>query len=238
MPSPARLHCRRRNPVFKPAGSEDENASLTVLILDDHPIVRFGITQLLKPIPCMRVVADTASCAAARDRLAKATPDLLLMDMALREGCAHELIMRISEEGLRTRVLVYSAEAHDATVLDAVRCGVHGYITKDAEPERLCEAIRVVAGGGFYLDPAIASKVIGLVGRKQERRTPRSRELTPREVAVLRGLAAGLRNSEIASDLFITERTVKYHITSMFSKLRARNRTQAVKIAIQNGLIK
>jgi DNA-binding NarL/FixJ family response regulator len=123
-------------------------------------------------------------------------------------------------------------------VLEAVRCGVHGYITKDAEPERLCEAIRVVAGGDFYLDPAIASKVIAQVGRKHERRARPSRELTPREVAVLYRLAAGMRNSEIASDLFITERTVKYHITSMFNKLQARNRTQAVKIAIQNGLIK
>jgi DNA-binding NarL/FixJ family response regulator len=102
----------------------------------------------------------------------------------------------------------------------------------------LCEAIRVVAGGDFYLDPAIASKVIATVGRKHERRARYGRELTSREVAVLHRLATGMRNSEIASDLFITERTVKYHITSMFNKLQARNRTQAVKIAIQNGLIK
>ena len=99
-------------------------------------------------------------------------------------------------------------------------------------------ALRAVAGGDFYLDPAIASKVIAQVGRKHERRSRRTRELTVREVAVLQRLAAGMRNSEIASDLFIAERTVKYHITSMLNKLRARNRTQVVKIAIQNGLIK
>jgi DNA-binding NarL/FixJ family response regulator len=115
---------------------------------------------------------------------------------------------------------------------------VHGYITRDADPGRLCDALRVVAGGDFYLDPAIASKVIAQVGRKHERRARRSRELTVREAAVLHRLAAGMRNREIASELFITRRSVKYHITSMFNKLQARNRTQAVKIAIQNGLIK
>jgi len=217
---------------------DGSDAKLSVLILNDHPIIRYGLVQLLTSLAGMRVVGDTGSCATARERLDSMKPDLLLLDMELKEGCAQTLIQKIIEENLNTRVLVYSARSHDAHVLDAVRCGAHGYITKDAEPELLCEAIRVVAGGDFYLDPAIASKVIAQVGRKHERRARRGRELTEREVAVLHRLAAGMRNSEIASDLFITERTVKYHITSMFTKLQARNRTQAVKIAIQNGLIK
>ena len=210
----------------------------SVLILDDHPIIRYGLAQLLSSRPGLRVVGETGSCAAARERLESTKIDLLLMDMDLKEGCAQALIRKIIEENLATRVLVYSARSHDAQVLEAVRCGVHGYITKDAEPERLYQAILVVAGGAFYLDPAIASKVIGQLGRKHERRARRSRELTGREVAVLQRLATGMRNSEIAGELFITERTVKYHITSMFNKLRARNRTQAVRIALQNGLIK
>jgi DNA-binding NarL/FixJ family response regulator len=220
------------------AGPEGRTAPLSVLILDDYPIIRYGIAHLLASRSDMRVVAETGSCAIARERLDTAKPDLLLMDMDLREGCAPALILTIIKANLDTRVLVYSALSHDVHVLEAVRYGAHGYITKNAEPERLCEAIRVVARGGFYLDPAIASKVIAQLGRKHERRAQRSRELTAREVAVLHHLAAGMRNSEIARELFITERTVKYHITSMFSKLRARNRTQAVKIAIQNGLIK
>jgi len=223
---------------FRRADPDGSDAPLSVLILDDQPIIRYGLVQLLSSRPGMRVVGETGSCAAALERLDSTKTDLLLMDMDLKEGCAQTLIQKILEKNYVTRVLVYSALAHDAHVLEAVRCGVHGYITKDAEPERLYQAILVVAGGAFYLDPAIASKVIGEVGRKHERRARRSRELTAREVAVLQRLAAGMRNSEIAGDLFITERTVKYHITSMFNKLRARNRTQAVKIALQNGLIK
>jgi DNA-binding NarL/FixJ family response regulator len=226
------------NTVDQRAGTAGTRAALSVLILDDHPIIRYGIAQLLSSQPGMRVAGATDSCATAWERLETARPDLLLMDVELREGCAHTLILRINEGSLDTRVLVYSAKAHDAHVLEAVRCGAHGYITQYAEPGRLCEAIRVVAAGGFYLDPAIASKVIAQLGRKHERRARPSRELTPREIAVLHRLAAGMRNSEIAVDLYITERTVKYHITSMFNKLRARNRTQIVKIAIQTGLIK
>jgi len=220
------------------AGPDGSGAPLSVLILDDHPIIRYGLVQLLSSRSGLRVVGETGSCATALEWLDSTKTDLLLMDMELKGGCAQTLIQKIIEENLATRVLVYSARVHDAHVLEAVRCGVHGYITKDAEPERLYQAILVVAGGAFYLDPAIAWKVIGEVGRKNERRVRRSRELTGREAAVLQRLAAGMRNSEIASDLFITERTVKYHITSMFNKLHARNRTQAVKIALQNGLIK
>jgi DNA-binding NarL/FixJ family response regulator len=219
-------------------GPDGLDVPLSVLILDDHPIIRYGLVQLLSSRSGMRVVGETGSCAAALERLGSTKINLLLMDMDLKEGCAQTLIEKIIEKNLATRVLVYSAKLHDAHVLEAVRCGVHGYITKDAELEQLYQAVLVVAGGNFYLDPAIASKVIGWMGRKHERRASPARELTGREVAVLQRLAAGMRNSEIAGDLFITERTVKYHITSMFNKLRARNRTQAVKIALQNGLIK
>jgi len=214
------------------------SAPLSVFILHDHPMVRYGITRMLASRSDMRVAGETRSCAVALKALETAPPDLLLMDMELREGGAPGLILKINEHNLRTRVLVYSAQSHESHVLEAMRCGAHGYVTSDAGPGQLCEAMRVVAGGEFYIDPAIASKVVATVGRKHERRARVSRELTPREVAVLHRLAAGMRNSEIASDLYITERTVKYHITSMFNKLRARNRTQAVKIAIQHGLIK
>ena len=220
------------------AWQDNSGALLSIFILDEHPIVRYGLVQLLTSRPGLRVVCETGSCTTIYERLDDVKPDLLLLDMELKEGCAQALIQKIIEENLHTRVLVYSARSHNAQVLEAVRCGAHGYITKDAEPERLCEAIRVVTGGDFYLDPAIASKVIAQVGRKHERRARCGRELTARETAVLHCLATGMRNSEIASDLFITERTVKYHITSMFNKLQARNRTQAVKIAIQSGLIK
>lgn len=223
---------------FQPAQPVSGKAPLSVFILHDHPMVRYGIASLLATRTDLRLAGQTRSCASALRALDAEPPDLLLMDVELQDGGAPALILKINESKLRTRTLVYTAQAHESHVLEAMRCGAHGYLTGNASPEQLCEAMLVVAGGEFYIDPAIASKVVASVGRKNERRARVSRELSPREVAVLHRLAAGMRSSEIARDLYITERTVKYHITSLFNKLRSRNRAQAVKIALQNGLIK
>ena len=227
-----------------------ESDKLSILIVDAHPIVRYGITRLLEDEPDMCTIASVSDYATAREILQNMTPVLMLMDMqqgtdcvnrddcAYRDDCANRLAMSVSELGLATRILVYSAQIEDWQVMDALRHEVHGYITKNAEPAHLCEAIRVVAGGGSYIDPLVASKVIGHVGRINERRSSKSRQLTPRESAVLKGVASGKRSREIAAELYITERTVKYHLSSMFSKLRVHNRTEAVTDAFEHGLIK
>lgn len=211
---------------------------LSILIVDDHPIVRYGITRLLEDELDMHIIAAVSDCETAGGILRNEAPVLLLMDMQLQDGCAHNLVMKVGELGLDTRILVYSAQIEDWQIVDALRHEVHGYITKNAEPVNLCEAIRVVAEGGSYIDPSIASKVIGQVGRTNERRSPQSRHLTERESAVLKGIASGKRSREIAVELYITERTVKYHLSSMFSKLRVHNRTEAVTYAFEHGLIK
>ena len=208
------------------------------MIVDDHPIVRYGIMHLLEAEPGMHIATDISNCFMAWEILRKNAPNLLLMDVELKDGCAHTLMMKIGEQGIDTRILVYSAQTEDWQILDALRHGAHGYITKNAEPDRLCEAVRMVGEGGFYIDPAIASKVIGQVGRIHERRSPRSRQLTPRESAVLKGIATGKRNQDIAAELYITERTVKYHLSSMFNKLQVQNRTEAVRYAFEHGMIK
>ena len=223
---------------FQPPRPVGRKASSSVFIIHDHPMVRYGIASLLATRSDLRLAGQTRSCASMLETLDAEPPDLLLMDLEMQDGDAPAIIVKINESHLRTRTLVYSAQAHESQVLEAMRCGAHGYLTSNASPEQLCEAMRVVAGGEYYIDPAIASKVVARVGRKHERRARARRELSQREVEVLHLLAAGMRNSEIARDLYITERTVKYHITSMFNKLRARNRTQAVQIALQYGLIK
>ena len=210
---------------------------MPVLLVDDHPIVRYGIMRLLEGELNKHVVADNSSCKTAEGILRKHAPVLLLMDMQLRNGCAHTLIMKAMKLCPATRILVYSAQAEDHQIIDALRHGVHGYVTKDAEPDRLCEAISVVGEGGSYIDPSIASKVIGHVGRINERRTLNSRQLTQRESAVLKGIASGKRSRDIAVDLYISERTVKYHLSSIFSKMRVHNRTEAVRYAFERGLI-
>ena len=162
----------------------------------------------------------------------------VLERLELEEGNACELIAKINQDGVDSRVVVYTAHEQDACVLEALRNGASGYILKGSRQERLVDAIRTVAAGGAYLDPAVASKVMGRLGPAKDSHSPLGRELTKREGVVLRELASGRSNKEIANRLFITERTVKYHINSLFTKLRARNRTQALRAAIEQGLIK
>lgn len=211
---------------------------ISILIVDDNPIVRYGIRQLLERETDIQVTAETSSCHAAWDILSTSSPHMILIDVDLKDGCGHRLIAKVSKAVLKTKILVYSAQTGELQIIQTLRNGAHGYLTKDAEPNGLLVAIRAIALCGSYIDPAISSKVIGQLGRVHERRTSKSRRLTWREFAVLQGIATGKRNRDIASDLFITERTVKYHLSSMFAKLRVSNRTEAVKYAFEHGFIK
>jgi len=230
------MHENHPVPLLGSAGPREK--AITILIVDDNPMVRYGIRRLLEQKTRIQITAESSSCQAAWGILGSNSPCVLLIDIDLKDGCAHKLIARVVKEAPQTRILVYSAQAGDLQIIQALRSGAHGYLTKDAEPDGLLEAIRAIVQSGSYLDPAISSKVIGQLGRAQERRVSRSRHLTQRESAVLQGVALGKRNRDIASDLFITERTVKYHLTSMFAKLRVSNRTEAVKYAFEHGFIK
>ena len=160
-----------------------------------------------------------------------------LVDLMLEDGTACDLMQKLQAKGLAAQILVYSAHTAEAKVLETLRAGASGYIIKGSSPQRLIDAINTVAKGGSYLDPAIASGVMGRVGRTKERRASHSRELTERETTVLNALVQGKRNKDIAGELFITERTVKYHVNALFTKLRVQNRTQAVTAAIEQGLV-
>jgi len=212
--------------------------TISILILDDNPMVRYGIRQLCEQQTGLEMIAEASSCQMAWNMLESKKPRVLLMDIDMKDGCAHKLIAKVVREAPETRILVYSARSGELQILQALRSGAHGYLTKDVEPDGLLDAIHAIAHSGSYLDPAISSKVIGQLGRVQERRTSNSRRLTQRETAVLQGIATGKRNRDIATDLFITERTVKYHLSSMFAKLQVRNRTEAVKYAFEHGFIK
>lgn len=215
----------------------EKELPVTVLVVDDHPVVRMGVCMLLAQDSRMRVVGEASSCAQAWDMLHGLRPDIVICDLMLADGDACDLIRKLQVEDLDWQVIVYTAHTGEAKVLEALRAGASGYIVKGSEPERLVDAIRTVGQGGSYLDPAIASQVIGRVGRAQERRSAHSRELTDRESTVLKGLVQGKCNKDIAGELFITERTVKYHVNGLFTKLRVKNRTQAVREAIAQGLV-
>jgi len=212
-------------------------ATLSVLVVDDHPVVRMGVSMVLAAESGLRVVGEASSCAEAWGMLLKLRPDVVLVDLMLEDGNACDLMQKLQAKGLAAQILVYSAHTGEAKVLETLRAGASGYIIKGSTQQRLIDAIHTVAGGGSYLDPAIASQVMGRLARSQERRSPHSRELTERESTVLEALVQGKRNKDIAGELFITERTVKYHVKALFTKLRVQNRTQAVRAAVEQGLV-
>ena len=212
-------------------------ATLSVLVVDDHPVVRMGVSMMLAAESGLRVVGEASSCAEGWRMLLKLRPDVVLVDLMLEDGTACDLMQKLQAKGLAAQILVYSAHTAEAKVLETLRAGASGYIIKGSAQQRLIDAIHTVAGGDSYLDPAIASQVMGRLGRTQERRSPHSRELTERESTVLEALVQGKRNKDIAGELFITERTVKYHVNALFSKLRVQNRTQAVRAAFEQGLV-
>ena len=205
----------------------DDSRSIEIVVVDDFPVVRHGICDLLASQQGFKVVGD-AEDGIDGLRMTKATqPDILLLDLELNaQQYSYDFISKIVSGYPTTKVVVYTGYYSENLVLEAIRCGASAYVIKSSHLDRLYEAIRAVAGGGSYLDPGITSLVIGKIGRRQDRRTPNSRELV-----------SGKRNREIAENLFISERTVKYHIKSMFAKLHAKSRTEVVKIAIRNGFV-
>jgi len=212
-------------------------ATLSVLVVDDHPVVRMGVSMMLAAESGLRVVGEASSCAEGWRMLLKLRPDVVVVDLMLEDGTACDLMQKLQAKGLAAQILVYSAHTAEAKVLETLRAGASGYIIKGSAQQRLIDAIHTVAGGDSYLDPAIASQVMGRLGRTQERRSPHSRDLTERESTVLEALVQGKRNKDIAGELFITERTVKYHVNALFTKLRVQNRTQAVRAAFEQGLV-
>jgi DNA-binding NarL/FixJ family response regulator len=220
-----------------PRTTDEDNEPVSVLVVDDHPVVRLGVSMMLAQESGLRVVGEASGCAQAWDMLLGLRPDVILGDLMLEDGNACDLMQKMQAEGIAGQVLVYTAHSGEAQVLETLRAGASGYIIKGSTPQRLIDAIHTVARGDSYLDPAIASQVMGRLGRANERRAPHSRELTQRESTVLNALALGKRNKDIAGELFITERTVKYHINGLFTKLRVSNRTQAVRAAVEQGLV-
>ncbi len=217
-------------------GSESPSRHTRIMIADDHPVVRFGIASLLEGQADFDVVDQAASCEELCRKAKDVGADVVLLDLEMSDACGVEALRRLKEGNPNSRVLVFTAYDDDSHVLGAIELGADGYVVKGATQERLCEAIRTVRRGGMYLDPSVAWKVTAQL-RNTSTRARQSSPLTKREWSVLRCLAAGKRNKEIANELYISERTVKFHIGSLMAKLGAGNRTEVVKIAVQKKLI-
>ncbi|MCL4289899.1 MAG: response regulator transcription factor [Thermoleophilia bacterium] len=211
--------------------------SIRVLVADDQSMVRAGFRLLLSGEDDIEVVAEASNGLEAVDKAARFHPTVILMDIRMPELDGLEATRRILAADEAARVLILTTFDLDEYVYEALCAGASGFVLKDDPPEQLLAAIRTVAGGEALLSPAITRRVIEQFTRLRPPAPPKGiEELTERELDVFRLIARGLSNAEIGQELFISDTTVKTHITHILGKLRLRDRVQAVVLAHQTGL--
>jgi NarL family two-component system response regulator LiaR len=208
---------------------------IRVFIADDHAIVRKGIRAVLEIVPDIEVIGEAENGRDAVHCVEELEPDVILMDLVMPEMDGIEAILRIKERQPEARILVLTTFAGEDKVFPAIKAGALGYHLKDSRPEDLAQAIRQVYRGESSLHPIIARKVLEELARPSSR-PPTPDPLTQREVEVLRLVAQGLENPEIAEKLVITEATVRTHVSNITGKLHVASRTQAALYALREGI--
>lgn len=230
-----------------------EKATIRILLADDHPIVREGLRAVLETQPDFEVVGMPEQAANGEEalRLSESLqPDILLLDLEMPVMDGVETIRRLHAHSSHPqssrqspRIIAFTAFDNDERIIAALEAGANGYLLKGAPREEIFNAIRVTMQGGSLLQPVIASKLLRHMGQHPQghgyasSQQPLYETLTERELEVLALLAQGMPNKEIATHLVISERTAKFHVSSIMGKLGATNRTEAVSLAAQRGLI-
>jgi DNA-binding NarL/FixJ family response regulator len=211
--------------------------TIKVLVADDQSMIRAGFRMLLSGEEGIEVVAEASNGLEAVDKAARFEPTVILMDIRMPELDGLEATRRILAADDTARVLILTTFDLDEYVYEALRAGASGFVLKDDPPEQLIAAIRTVAAGDALLSPTVTKRVIRQFSRLSRPSPPKELgELTERELDVFRLIARGLSNDEIGRELFISETTVKTHVTHILQKLELRDRVQAVVLAYQTGL--
>jgi NarL family two-component system response regulator LiaR len=202
---------------------------IQIALVDDHRVVTRSLKAYLESFPDFEVVGIAASGEELLNHLSEWRPQIVLLDLLMPGGWdGIETTRRILEHSPDVRVIALTASLDEPRMMGVLRAGAAGYIRKDAEPETLLAAVRAVARGKTYIDPSVARQALGAAPRE---------ELTARETEVLRRLAQGLSNKEIAETLSISEETVKTHVSNVLAKLDAENRAQSIVQALKRGLL-
>jgi DNA-binding NarL/FixJ family response regulator len=207
---------------------------IRILVADDHPMLREGLVAVLSTQPDFDVIGEAADGAEVV-RLAEALrPDVILLDLEMPDVDGVAALEGLRDAGSEARAVVFTAYDTDERILRSLRAGARGYLLKGASRQEIFDAVRTVHAGGSLLEPGVTTRLLDHV---REGGAP-TEPLTPRELEVLALISEGLHNSEIAGRLFVTERTVKFHVSSILAKLGADNRTEAVALAARRGLIR
>ena len=211
-----------------------------VLVADDQALVREGLMTLLQATPGIEPVADAADGAEVVRLAARHRPDVILMDLRMPNVDGVQATREIRAAQPEIEIVVLTTHADEASILDALRAGARGYLTKDAGIQEIARAVHAAAAHQSLLDPVVQAKLLEAVGAAAPAPAPAPRslpdELTPREAEVLSLIARGLSNREIAAHLVVSEATVKTHVNHVFAKIGARDRAQAVHYAYTHDL--
>ncbi len=207
---------------------EDAEPRIKILIADDHPVVREGLTAMIQRQPDMHVVAEAENGRQATELALLHKPDVVLMDLRMPEMGGVEVTATLRQRVPRCRVIVLTTYDGDQDIVRALQAGARAYLLKDVFRADLLAAIRAVHGGESRIPAAVAQRLAEHIVNPG---------LTPRELEVLRLMAGGHSNREIARTLFVTESTIKGHVNNIFSKLGVRHRTHAVTLALKRGII-
>ena len=212
--------------------------NIRVLIVDDHAIVREGLRGLINVEPDMELVGEGTSGKEGVEKALALRPDVILMDLLMPEMDGVTAIREIKAQWSEACILVLTSFLEDDKVFPAIESGALGYLLKDTQPDELLDAIRGVRKGETMLHPSIAKKIMQRIQERGDESKQDEHDLTERELDVLRLLAQGDGDREIAEKLVISERTVHFHVGNILSKLHLANRTQAALYAIRKGLAK
>lgn len=209
---------------------------MRIIVADDQTAVREGLVTLLSTMPGIDVVGSAADGEEAINLVAQLTPDVVLMDLRMPRVDGIEATRRIRAEHATTQVVVLTTYADDESIVDALRAGAIGYLTKDASRDHIRRAIEAAAAGQAVLDPAVQARLVQVAQPPRPDPSHLPGGLSEREGEVLRLIASGKSNSEIAAQLFVSEATIKTHVNHIYAKTNSRDRAQAITYAHQHRL--
>ncbi len=208
---------------------------ISILIVDDHPVVRYGLCKLLGAEPDFKVIGDAENSAECCEKTRTLNPDVIILDLEMNDSHGSAAICSLRTQHPTIKIIVYTAFYNDWIVNEVIKAGVQGYVVKNSDLNNLMSAIRIVSRGEHYLDPVVTSRLIRITALLEKRQQQHC-VITERELEILQLIAKGYQNKKIASLLAITEYTVKYHISSIFTKLSVSNRIEAIQVAKEQGI--